>query len=72
MNILMNVVSGGAIGMDLTGVTTAVSGAISVGDVVKVIAASIGAGGTIYVTWTGARKLLKAVTKVFRGGNLTV
>ena len=57
---------------DLTAITTALTSSLSVGTITSVIATVLGASMGLFLVWWGARKLISAVTKAFKGGKVGV
>lgn len=58
--------------MNLTALTTALSDTFTSDAIMGVVTPIITTGGPLFLLWFGARKLVKAVTGVFRSGKLRV
>ncbi|MDF2859086.1 MAG: hypothetical protein K0Q87_4937 [Neobacillus sp.] len=62
--------SGGSTTVDFSSVTSALTGAFSVGQITAVIASVLGAGVAFVVIWWGSRKLVNGIIGAFKTGKL--
>jgi len=58
--------------LDLTGVTSAITGSLSVTQITVIIAAVVGAGMAFVIYWFGARKVLHGIQNAFKKGKISV
>lgn len=58
--------------LDLTAVSTALTSSMNVSTIMEVIGLTIAGGLTMNITWWGARKLFKTISRTFKGGRLKI
>ena len=72
INYVMLADSSAAVGWsDLSSVLTAITGQITVANVIAVIAGAIGAAIGLVFMWWGVRKLIRVLMSAFRKGKLS-
>lgn len=57
--------------IDVSEVTTAITGSVSIGTIAAIIATIITAGIGFNLMWWGSRKLFKAIMKAMKGGKMS-
>ena len=58
--------------VDFSGVTTAITSAVSVSQVLTLVASCIGVGAVFFFAWFGARKLVNAFQTALQNGKIKV
>ena len=58
--------------VDMSAYTTALTGAIEVGDIISVLASVVGVGMTFFLGWLGVRKATRTFTTAVSTGKIKI
>lgn len=63
---------GAAAAVDFASLITALTGMISMGDIIAFLALGLGGAGVFFLGWMGVRKLVKMITSAAKSGKIKV